>query len=306
MPDPSTSDPDEQRQTILTTAYAEASALNRMHREALTDFLRAPATVPLPSGARPLYWLGRLRQWRGIDLDQGDSATPDWSALRMGVLEALAGTYALALYEDVWRGPRRRQIYDRDMALLIAMLVTLGWVHLAAHVLKCRFGSDVNHAGHPVPGGITGMIVSVAGKGLNVPVVPCTFQKGEELLVEMIEVWDSDDSVFTPLAIQLANRHLSHCRQDSGQMLFDFDHPVEQAMPIELLMLLRLRGETSIPDVLSKHPALQHPAATLIEPHQPVLSTRCRTFIDCVSRVLPACETLDAAIAIQVQLFSAS
>lgn len=229
---------------------------------------------------------------------------PDWSALRMGVLEALAGTYALALYEDVWRGPRRRQIYDRDMALLIAMLVTLGWPHLAAHALKCWFGSDVNHAGHTVTGGITGMIVSVAGKGLGVPVVPCTFQKGEELLVEMIAMWDADDSVFMPLAIQLADRHLSHCRQDSGQMRFDFDHPVEQAMPIELLMLLRLRSETSIPDVLSKHPALQHPAATLADPQPPVLSSRCRTFIDCVSRVLPACETLVAAIANQAEIFT--
>ncbi|CAG4903766.1 hypothetical protein [Paraburkholderia saeva] len=277
-----------------------------MHRDALKDFFRAPAAIPLPSAARPLYWLGRLRQWRGIDLNVNEDTTePDWNALRKGVLEALAGTYALAIYEDVWRGPRRRQIYDRDMALLIAMLVTLGWPDLAAHVLECWFGGNVDHAGRPVPGGITGMIVSVAGKGLNVPVVPCTFQKGEELLVEVIDSWNTPDSVFAPLAEQLADRHLSHCRLDSGQMLFDFDHPVEQAMPIELLMLFRLRGETSIPDVLLDHAALRHPAATLVEPQPPVLSSRCRTFLDCVSSVLPDCQTLDAAIRTQASRFTA-
>ncbi|CAG4905866.1 hypothetical protein [Paraburkholderia gardini] len=275
-----------------------------MHRDALKDFFRAPSAIPLPSAARPLYWLGRLRQWRGIDLNGAENTPePDWHALRKGVLEALAGTYALAIYEDVWRGPRRRQIYDRDMALLIAMLVTLGWSDLAAHVLECWFGSDVDHAGRPVPGGITGMIVSVAGKGLNVPVVPCTFQKGEELLVDIIDLWNATESTFMPLAVQLADRHLSHCRLDSGQMRFDFDHPVEQAMPIELLMLLRLRGETAIPEALLDHAALQHPAATLVEPQAPLLSSRCRTFIDCVSRVLPDCQTLDAAIRAQANLF---
>ena len=86
-------------------------------------------------------------------------------------------------------------------------------------------------------------------------------------------------------------------------MLFDFDHPVEQAMPIELLMLLRLRGETAIPDVLHDHAALQHPAATLVEPQPPVVSSRCRMFIDSVSRVLPDCQTLDAAIRAQAALF---
>jgi hypothetical protein len=66
---------EQQRQNILQTAQAQAEALNGIYRDTLSAFLVAPNAMPLPRAARAMFWLGRLRQWRAIDLS-GDETCP--------------------------------------------------------------------------------------------------------------------------------------------------------------------------------------------------------------------------------------
>lgn len=288
------------RQIILHTAQAEAAALHSIHRDTLTTFLATPAAVPLPRAARAMYWLGRLRQWRAIDLNGGETfPTTNWLSLQLGVVEGLAGTHALALHKEQWSGPGRRQIYERDMALQIAMLLALDWRELAAFALQAWFATDSELAAlHPITG-ISGMIVGIAGDALGIPVAHTTFQKSDAVLANARERWRQDENAFANILHQLAGRRLTQCRLDTEASLFDFDHPVEQAIPVELLMLMRLRGQHQIPPWLASHPAMQHPAATLADAGPPALSQRCAQFMDRVSRVLPNYDALSHAFARQ-------
>jgi hypothetical protein len=293
---------EQQRQTILNTAQAQANALHGMYRDTLSSFLATPSAVPVPRAARAMFWLGRLRQWRSIDLhDTETCSTTNWLSLQLGVIESIAGTHALALYKEQWGGPSRKQTYERDMSLQIAMMLALEWRELASFALQSWFGIDGEPAAlHPVSG-MTGMIIGVAGQALNKSVPQTAFHRSDALLAQIVEHWQDDDAVFAPLARELADRHLNQCRLDTDQSLFDFDHPVEQAMPVELLMLLRLRGQNQIPSWLADHGALSHPAAGMVQVEAPVKSQRCIGFIERVTRVLPEYQELTDAIARQAK-----
>jgi len=294
------------RQTVLHTAQAEAAALNTMYRETLGTFLSTPHAVPLPRAARAIYWLGRLRQWRAIDLNGGETLpSTNWLSLQLGVIEGLAGIHALALHKEQWSGPIRRQVYERDMALQIAMLLALDWRELAAFALESWFEADGELAGtHPISG-MAGMIVNIAGEALGVPVPPTTFQKADAALAQTRERWRHDDSTFTAAVLQLAERRVRQCRHDSVAKLYDFDHPVEQAIPVELLMLMRLRGAKVIPPWLASHPVMQHPAAALVGAGAPAQSQRVTHFIERVTRLLPQYGGLSRALAQQVERLEA-
>lgn len=290
------------RQTTLHTAQAEAAALHGMYRDTLAAFVTAPAAVPLPRAARAMYWLGRLRQWRAIDLNGGEAfPSTNWLSLQLGVVEGLAGTHALALHKEQWSAPGRRQIYERDMALQIAMLLALGWRELAAFALEAWFETDPElTAVHPI-GGIAGMIVGIAGDALGISVPQTTFQKSDAVLAYARDHWRRDDGAFAAVIHQLADRRLSQCRLDTEATLFDFDHPVEQAIPVELLMLMRLREKPDIPQWLHGHPGMQHPAATLVAAGPPALSQRCTQFIERVNRLLPPYRALSRALLQQAE-----
>ncbi|SDC84450.1 hypothetical protein SAMN05216345_104130 [Cupriavidus sp. YR651] len=280
---------EQRHQTVLNTAQAQAAALHGMYRETLGTFLATPGAVPMPRAARAMFWLGRLRQWRAIHLDGGEICSGTHRlTLQLGVVEAVAGTHALALHREQWSGPHRRQTYERDMALQIAMLIALGWRDLATFALQAWFSAD-SELTPPAPiGGVAGMIVAVASQALGNSPPIMAFQRSETLLADIVEHWHSDDATFTPLSIQLAERHLAQCRLDTEQSLFDFDHPVEQAMPVELLMLLRLRDLKTIPAWLAEHTVLRHPIATLADITAPIPSQRCIRFAERVSGLLPS------------------
>ncbi|RZT36312.1 hypothetical protein [Cupriavidus agavae] len=292
---------DERSQTLLHTAQAQANALHGMYRDTLAAFMEAPNAVPVPRAARAMFWLGRLRQWRAIDLGTGAPET-SWLSLHLGVVESLAGTHALALHRDQWSGPSRRHTYERDMSLQVAMLLALGWNELAAFALQSWFGVEKALAHQNPLNGMTGMIVGVAGQALDVSVPVTSFQRSDALLASIVEAWQADDTRFLPLANALAERHMVQCRLDTDQSLFDFDHPVEQAMPVELLMLLRLRGVTEMPPWLSHHAALAHPAAVLVQTSPPVQSQRCAAFIERASLLLPQYRGLTDALSRQVNV----
>ncbi|MNN28079.1 hypothetical protein D3C81_1416370 [compost metagenome] len=74
---------------------------------------------------------------------------------------------------------------------------------------------------------------------------------------------------------------------------------MEQAVPVELLMLLRLRGYAAIPRWLAIHPAMAHPAVSMPTPASPVPSQRCDQFVMQTARLLPEYQALCAAIAAQ-------
>ncbi|MWL90265.1 hypothetical protein GA566_22815 [Cupriavidus sp. SW-Y-13] len=272
-----------------------------MYRDTLGTFLDSPSCVPVPRAARALFWLGRLRQWRAIDVGTGASEA-NWLSLHLGVVESVAGTHALAMHRDQWSGPNRRHTYERDMSLQIAMMLALGWNEMAAFALQAWFGVEKTVAGQSCLTGMTGMIVGVAGDALKISVPASNFQRSDALLGHILENWQSDDAQFSPLANSLAERHMLQCRLDTDQSLFDFDHPIEQAMPVELLMLLRLRGNTEMPAWLSLHAALAHPAAVLVQSSPPVQSQRCAAFIERVSRLLPQYRGLTDAMARQGNL----
>ncbi|RLK33508.1 hypothetical protein [Cupriavidus plantarum] len=295
------------RQTVIHTAQAEAVALNAMYRDTLAAFLATPQTLPLPRAARAMYWLGRLRQWRAIDLSGGDILpATNWLSLQLGVVEALAGTHALAMHKEQWSGPCRRQVYERDMALQIAMLLALDWKELAAFALESWFEADAELTGTHQIGGMAGMIVSIAGDGLGIPVPPATFQKADAALAQARERWRMDESTFAATILQLAERRMRQCRLDSGANLFDFDHPVEQAIPVELLMLMRLRGAKTVPPWLATHPVMQHPAAALVHPGAPAQSQRCTQFMERVTRLLPQYGGLPQALLRQAERLQAA
>jgi hypothetical protein len=285
------------RQTIFHTAQAQAHALHGMYRDTLAAFMSTPSVVPVPRAARAMFWLGRLRQWRAIDLDNGETCpTPNWLSLQLGVLESLSGTHALALHKEQWSGPARRQTYERDMSQQIAMLLALDWRDLASFCLDSWFRIDSDLAALHTLNGMTGMIVSVAGQALGIGVPQTVFHKGDALLARIVEQWQADDETFMPLAYELADRHLMQCRLDIDHSLFDFDHPVEQTIPVELLMLMRLRGSSHLPEYLSRHAALSHPAAMLVAGGPPVQSQRCAGFVERVSRLLPQYRAFSDAI----------
>lgn len=294
---------EQRRKIILHTAQAQANALHGMYRDTLGTFLTSPNAVPVPRAARAMFWLGRLRQWRAIDLDSGaGGATTNWLSLQLGVVESVAGTHALALHKEQWSGPARRQTYERDMSLQIAMLLTLGWNDLAAFVVHSWFHTDSEGVALNPIHGMAGMIIEIAGKALGITVPHASFQKTDGLLQQIVEHWQSDEAVFLPLIGELAERHLGQCRLDTDQSLFDFDHPVEQAMPVELLMLLRLRGLDQMPESLVRHAALAHPAAVLVQSDAPVQSQRCIGFVERIGKLLPQYEDLTRAISRQAAL----
>ena len=291
---------EQRRQTLLHTAQAQANALHGMYRDTLTVFMSTPTAVPVPRAARAMFWLGRLRQWRAIDLSRGETCSDtNWLSLQLGVVESLAGTHALALHKDQWSGPTRRQTYERDMSQLVAMLLALDWRELATFAVKSWFGTDHELAVlHPL-GGMTGMIVGVAGQALGITVPQTAFHKNDALLQRIVESWQDSGGEFPSLACELADRHLTQCSLDTDQSLFDFDHPVEQAIPVELLMLLRLRGLSETPAYLAGHAALSHPASTLGHASPPVQSQRCIGFVERVSRLLPQYRSLSDALEAQ-------
>lgn len=271
-----------------TLHTAQADALHDIYRDTLTAFLASPGAIPVPRAARAMFWLGRLRQWQAIDLSRRDPGSgPDWSSLRHGAVESIAGLHALAMHMEQWNGPSRRPPYERDMSLQVAMSLALGWRDLATFLLSMWFAP---HAGasvqHPL-GGMTAMIVGVAGKALGVKVPQTIFCRSDTLLRRLVDHWQADDNVFGPLAVKLAERHLSHCVRDMDLLQADFDYPVEHAMPVELLMLLRLRGQIDLPFWLDKHPALFHPASRPVPPRAPTLSRRCASFVESVGGLLP-------------------
>ncbi|UBM07395.1 hypothetical protein [Cupriavidus metallidurans] len=292
---------EQQRQTILQTARAQAEALNGMYQNTLSAFLVAPNAMPLPRAARAMFWLGRLRQWRAIDLS-GDEAcpVPNVTSLQLGVIESIAGTHALALHKEKWSGPHSRQAYERDMALQVAMLLALEWRELAAFALQAWFGTNSELASlHPVSG-MTGLIIGVAGQALGVGVPQVTFQKGDAVLSKIVNHWQDSDIAFAPLARELADRHVNQCRLDTDHSLFDFDHPVEQAIPVELLMLLRLRDGDKVPAWLARHGAFSHPAAVMLKATTPSQSQLCHSFITSATTLLPQYGDLSAALDRQI------
>lgn len=288
---------EHRRQTIVHTAQAQANALHGMYRDTLTLFMATPSVVPVPRAARAMFWLGRLRQWRAIDLNIGDVfPETNWLSLQLGVVESLAGTHALALHKEQWSGPMRRQTYERDMSLQLAMLLALDWRELASFSIQSWSGMDNDIAALQPLSGMTGMIVGVAGKALGVAVPQAVFHKSDALLARIVERWQDDDDTFMPLVFELADRHLMQCQLDTDHSLFDFDHPVEQAMPVELLMLMRLRGAAEVPEYLVNHAAMAHPAAMLVKGGPPIQSQRCTGFFERMCRLLPQYRGLADAI----------
>ena len=176
-----------------------------------------------------------------IDLDNGETCpTPNWLSLQLGVVESLSGTHALVLHKEQWSGPKRRQTYERDMSQQIATFLALDWRELASFRLDSWFGIDSGLAALHTLNGMTGMIVSVAGQALGIGVPQTVLHKSDALLARIVEQWQADDETFMPLAFELADRHLMQCRLDTDHSLFDFDHPVEQTIPVELLVAEQL------------------------------------------------------------------
>jgi len=294
-------DPGLAHDTIVHTAQAEASALSGVYRDTLGTFLHASSAVPLPRAARALYGLARLRQWHAIDLHAGEScAAGNWQALQTGVIEGVAANHALALHRELWAGGTRRLAHERDMALQVAMVITLGWNDLARFLLQTWFGKDSGLTGGKPLTGVDGMIVRIAGEALDVPVAHAIFRRSDSLLRKVVHHWrDTSDDV-ARLGGKFADRHLLQCRLDTGDQLYEFDHPVEQAMPVEILMLLRLRGCACVPRWLREHAAFQHPAATLGPVGTPGQSDRCAEFIRRSKRLLPHYAAFDDALTRQM------
>ncbi len=289
-----------QRQTLLDTAHAAAAALHGVYLETLTAYLAAPAKIPLPRAARAMQWLGRIDQWQAIELSDKQTYRPNTNQrLQAGLIKALAGTHVQALHKETWSGANSCRVHEHDMALQIAMLLTFGWNHLAAFMLRNWFDAGSGSAGRQPLGGIAGMIVAISGDALEIPVVPSAFKKQDALLAHMVQHWRDNETAFVQSVFLLADRHIAHCRPDTDRSLYDFDHPVEQAIPVEIVMLLRLRGFSEIPGWLRGHPAFRHPAATLWEISPPVPSQRCASFLHSASQFLPRLAHLQTAIAMQ-------
>ncbi len=297
-------DHEQRRLTILRTAQAQADALQGTYRDTLTTFMSIPGAVPIPRAARALFWLGRLRQWQAIDLDHRDSrsAAPDWHSFQLGVIESMAGTHALALHKEQWNGLNRRQAYAREMSLQVAMLLALDWRALAAFALQAWFGISRRLPAQPPLCGMTGMIVGIAGTALGIPVPQSVFCRSDSLLGRLAEHWQDDDKTFAPLAGRLIERRLARRGRKGGASHSDFDHPVEQAIPVEILMLLRLRGLNQVPGWLAKHRALSHPAAALVHANTPALSRRSIGFVERVDRLLPRYRGLIWALDSQAEI----
>lgn len=302
MTRPSPAVPDAtDREALASTAQAAASALVGAYRDTLGTFLHTSTAVPLPRAARALYGLARARQWQAIDVPVGEHCTAGhWHALESGVVEGVAANHALALHRELWAGSARGLAHERDMALQVAMVITLGWYELARFLLRTWFGGNSGLAGGKPLTGIDGMIVRVAGEALDVPVVGAIFKRNDSLLRKVVHHWRDDSDDVVDVGLRFADRHLSQCHLDTGDKLYDFDHPVEQAMPVEILMLLRLRDCNRVPRWLRAHAAFQHPAATLRPCGTPARSERCAEFIQRSSRLLPHYGALDAALARQV------
>ncbi|KWR76368.1 hypothetical protein [Cupriavidus sp. IDO] len=276
------------RQSVLVTAEAEAAALGSIYQDTLQAFLTNPSAMPLPRAARALFWLGRQQQMQSIArATSGAFPGMDWPDLRQGVVEGLAGAHALALHKALWDSPGHHHIYEHDMAFQIAMLLVLDWRELAAFALRNWFARHPGQAERPAVSGMAGMILAVAGSALGVPVARPVFQRNDALLARVVAHWQDDEAAIADPMLRLADRHIRHSRHAADRSRIDFDHPVEQAMSVELLMLLRLRGHREIPAWLLSHPAFHHPAATLPHAGAPAQSERCRTFLARASEALP-------------------
>jgi len=282
-------------------AEAEVALLKNQYSKTLSEFCHAPATVSLSRAAHAMYRLGRIRQCLAISAAVRGARAPNPSGLRSGVLESLAGTHAMVVHRKHWCGTHYNKTNLSDLALQVAMLIALGWRDLATFVLHDWFGDEtqLDTIYHPTLSGVGGMIVSVAGQALGVEVPQATFRPSDAPLASMAQHWRGDETAFIELAVQLADRHLAQSHGHGPDVLAEFDHPIEQAVPVELLMLLRLREHAYVPRWLAVHPAMAHPAATLLTLSPPVLSQRCELFCERTARLLPGFEALSAAIAAQ-------
>lgn len=289
-------------------AEMEAALLRHRYCKTMAEFFEAPATVSLSRVARAMYRLGRVRQWQAINATARGASAPNAASLRSGVLESLAGSHAMVAHRKHWYGTHYHKTDLSDLALQVAMLLALDWRHLAAFAVREWFSehSDLDNLYQPTLSGATGMIVQVAGQALDIRVPPATFRNTESLLAEMALHWRDTETAFVELALRLADRHLAQSHGHSPTALADFDQPIEQAVPVELLMLLRLRGYATIPRWLAIHPALAHPAAALSIAASPAPSQRCEQFILHMARLLPEYQALRTAITAQQASLRAS
>lgn len=282
-------------------AEMEAALLRNRYCKTMAEFFEAPATVSLSRVARAMYRLGRVRQWQAINATARGAPAPNTASLRSGVLESLAGSHAMVVHRKHWYGTHYNKTDLSDLALQVAMLLALDWRDLAAFALREWFGehSELDNLYQPTLSGVTGMIIRVAGQALDVEVPGAAFRPTESPLADMALHWRDNETAFVELALQLADRHLAQSHGHSPTALADFDQPIEQAVPVELLMLLRLRGYAATPRWLAVHPALAHPAAVLCTAASPVPSQRCEQFVMQMVRLLPEYQALCTALAAQ-------
>lgn len=287
--------------TDTTPAEAEVTLLKSRYAKTLAEYFDAPATVSLSRAARAMYRLGRIRQWQAINATARGQPAPNLGALRSGILESLAGTHAMVIHQKHWCGTHYHKSNLTDLALQVAMLLAHDWRDLAAFVLREWFGDQPgpDSAGCPALSGVGGLIVGVAGQALGVEVAQSTFRNAESTLADMVLHWQGDETAFIELAVHLADRHVAQSHGHTSTALAEFEHPIEQAVPVELLMLLRLRGHAAVPRWLEIHPAMAHPAAALFTPAPPRLTQRCEQFSKQTSQCLPEFEPLGPAIVAQ-------
>ncbi|MFP3756449.1 hypothetical protein D3C87_1094950 [compost metagenome] len=282
-------------------AEMEVALLRNRYCKTMAEFFEAPASVSLSRAARAMYRLGRVRQWQAINATARGAPAPNVGNLRSGVLESLAGSHAMVVHRRHWYGTHYNKTDLSDLALQVAMLLALDWRDLGTFALREWFGqhSELDNLYQPTLSGAAGMIVGVAGQALDIKVPEATFRATEAPLAAMTSQWRDNETAFVELALQLADRHLAQSHGHSPTALADFDQPVEQAVPVELLMLLRLRGYAAIPRWLAIHPAMAHPAVSMPTPASPVPSQRCDQFVMQTARLLPEYQALCAAIAAQ-------
>lgn len=117
--------------------------------------------------------------------------------------------------------------------------------------------------------GIEGFIVNAAGIALGMETTNPQFRKDESALLWVGLAWRGNAAEFLLACRELLQLRTRQDQTGASFATLDRLYPVESHIPIDLLMLCRLRNEPGLPPAIQAHRALAHPAAALCTPRPP-------------------------------------